>query len=82
MTATLPRISREGPIKYKSCKFSVGTPVSMTIVDVHNDEDVYADPSEFRAERWIGRTRAKNGEQLDRYLVAFSKGPRQCLGIK
>lgn len=82
VTARLPRISREGSMRYKSWEIPAGTPVSMTIVDVHNDEGIYPDAGEFRPERWIGGGRAKNGEPLERYLVAFNKGPRQCLGIK
>ena len=53
----------------------------MTIVDVHQDEDVYPDSTRFLPERWLD-PRAPNGEPLERYLVSFGKGPRQCLGIK
>jgi cytochrome P450 len=82
VTARIPRISRDGPMKYKSWEIPTGTPVSMTIVDVHNDEYVYPDHDKFLPERWMNGARAPNGEPLERYLVAFGKGPRQCLGIK
>ncbi|KAJ9300365.1 hypothetical protein DTO271G3_2482 [Paecilomyces variotii] len=52
-----------------------GTPVSMTSVLIHHDESIFPNSHEFRPERWIENPR------LDRYLVAFSKGSRQCLGI-
>jgi cytochrome P450 len=52
-----------------------GTPVSMTSVLIHHDESIFPDSKEFRPERWI------EGPRLDRYLVAFSKGSRQCLGM-
>jgi cytochrome P450 len=52
-----------------------GTPVGMTSVLIHHDESIFPDSKEFRPERWIEDPR------LDRYLVAFSKGSRQCLGM-
>ena len=52
-----------------------GTPVGMTSVLVHQDPSIFPDPHSFRPERWIENPR------LDRFLVSFSKGSRQCLGI-
>ena len=51
------------------------TPVSMTSVLIHEDESIFPDASSFIPERWIENPR------LERYLVSFSKGSRQCLGI-
>jgi hypothetical protein len=82
VTSRLPRISRDGPMKYKDWKIPTGTPVGMTIVDVHHDENVFPESQKFIPERWMNGARAPNGEPLERYLVAFGKGPRQCLGIK
>lgn len=52
-----------------------GTPVGMTSVLVHQDPSIFPDPHSFSPERWIENPR------LDRFLVSFSKGSRQCLGI-
>ena len=52
-----------------------GTPVSMTSVLIHQDPLIFPDPYTFRPERWI------ENPKLDRFLVSFSKGSRQCLGI-
>lgn len=52
-----------------------GTPVGMTSVLVHQDPSIFSNPHSFRPERWIENPR------LDRFLVSFSKGSRQCLGI-
>ncbi len=52
-----------------------GTPVSMTSVLIHHDPSIFPDSRAYRPERWIENPR------LDKYLVAFSKGSRQCLGI-
>ena len=51
------------------------TPCGMTSVFVHHDESIFPDSNSFRPERWIDNPR------LSRYLVAFSKGTRQCIGI-
>lgn len=53
-----------------------GTPVSMTAGLIHMNPELFPDPDLFRPERWIENRR------LDRYLLSFSKGSRQCLGIK
>lgn len=47
----------------------------MTSLLIHYDEDVFPEPKVFRPERWIENPR------LDKYLVAFSRGSRQCIGI-
>ncbi|EXJ81909.1 hypothetical protein A1O1_07976 [Capronia coronata CBS 617.96] len=52
-----------------------GTPVSMTSVLIHQNPDIFPQPFEYRPERWVENPR------LDKYLVAFSKGKMQCLGI-
>jgi cytochrome P450 len=55
----------------------------MTTADVHHDEKIYKDAKKFVPERWMGDApKALNGESLERYFVAFGKGPRSCLGIK
>ena len=43
---------------------------------VHLNPDVFADPMEFRPERWI------ETPSLKRYLMTFSQGSRQCLGMQ
>ncbi|KIX05158.1 uncharacterized protein Z518_06030 [Rhinocladiella mackenziei CBS 650.93] len=52
-----------------------GTPCSMTSILVHRNSDIFPEPMTFRPERWIENPR------LDKYLIAFSKGKMQCLGI-
>lgn len=54
--------------------------ISQTNYFVHMDPDIFPEPDNFDPERWI---RARElGQPLDRYLVAFSRGSRQCIGIK
>ncbi|KAK2766809.1 hypothetical protein FQN54_006123 [Arachnomyces sp. PD_36] len=79
VTTRLPRISHE-PIRYKDWEIPAGTPVSESNYFVHMDEEIFPEPREFKPERWIKAQ--EDGFRLDRYLVSFSKGSRQCVGIK
>ncbi|KIW33393.1 hypothetical protein, variant [Cladophialophora immunda] len=81
VTSRSPRISPNRPFKYKSWEIPAGTPVSMTIVDVHNDEAVFPDSQSFTPERWLDNPRTDNGSSLDRYYVSFGKDARSCLGV-
>lgn len=56
-----------------------GTPTSMTLKNVLYDPAIFHDPEQFLPQRWLEA--AEKGERLDRYLVTFSKGTRQCLGM-
>jgi cytochrome P450 len=54
-----------------------GTPVGMTSVLIHHNESIYPDSKRFWPERWL----VPNARDLDKYLVAFTAGARQCLGM-
>lgn len=45
---------------------------------VHRNPDIFPEPFVFSPERWL----QEDSHELEKYLVAFSKGPRSCLGIK
>jgi cytochrome P450 len=45
---------------------------------MHTDPEVYLAPFEFQPERWLGEIDPK----MDRNYVPFTKGSRNCLGIK
>jgi cytochrome P450 len=46
---------------------------------MHMNEEIYPDPYKFDPERWMDPERAR---KLDRYLVPFTKGNRQCVGMQ
>ncbi|KAH8651124.1 cytochrome P450 [Xylariales sp. PMI_506] len=78
VTTRLPRIAHED-IKYKDHIIPAGTPVSQTPYFILMHPSIFPDPDSFRPERWIDA--AAHGDRLDKYLVSFGKGSRQCLGI-
>lgn len=53
-----------------------GTIVSCASKFVHYAPEIFPSPEAFRPERWL------ENPELDNSLVAFSKGPRACIGIK
>lgn len=54
------------------------TVVSQSPLFVHFSEQIFSRPHEFLPERWL----QPESKALECWLVAFSKGPRSCLGIK
>jgi cytochrome P450 len=74
----LQRISPDVVLEYKQWTIPVGTPVGMTTLLLHNNPDTFPNPRKFDPERWL----QPSARQLGRYMVAFSKGSRQCLGMK
>jgi cytochrome P450 len=82
VSVRLPRISPDKPMKYKDWVIPAGTPVSMTTLDVLNDNQIFHNPRAFVPERWLDNPKTSDGDHLSRYFVPFGKGPRMCIGIK
>lgn len=80
-TMRLPRIAPDETLIYKDpstgkvWEIPPGTPVSFTPMHIHDDEKIFIHPESFQPERWI------ENPELEQYLLAFSKGSRQCLGM-
>ncbi|KAL8949990.1 MAG: hypothetical protein Q9222_003933, partial [Ikaeria aurantiellina] len=53
------------------------TPVGMTSILTHNNPTLFPSPQRFDPDRWLH----DDSPRLKKYLVPFSKGSRQCLGI-
>lgn len=81
----LPRSSPDEPIIYKSADktwtIPPGYAVGMSSYQIHHDETLFPDSRTFKPERWLDE-RGKRNRHLDQYLLSFSKGSRQCLGMK
>ncbi|KAJ6440648.1 putative thiol methyltransferase 2 [Purpureocillium lavendulum] len=72
-TTRLPRIAHED-IRYNGHVIPAGTPY---FVLMH--PTIFPNPTCFWPERWLEA--AAKDVKLDRYLVCFGKGSRQCLGL-
>ena len=77
ITTRSARVTRE-PLRYRDWIIPVNTAVSMTIIDVLTDPSIFPDPDRFQPERWLGT----DGKRLDKFLIPFNKGPRQCIGME
>ncbi|KAJ5692351.1 cytochrome P450 [Penicillium macrosclerotiorum] len=74
----LQRSSPDSTMQYKEWVIPPGVPVGMTSLLLHFNEDTFTDPHSFIPERWMDPAQRRH---LEKYLVAFSKGTRQCIGI-
>ena len=52
------------------------TTVSIPTWGMHHDPDVFEKPFDFIPERWLG----ESGANLQKNMLAFSAGARQCVG--
>ena len=50
----------------------------MSAYYMHTDPSVYEEPLAFRPERWLGDV----DHAMNRNFVPFTRGSRNCLGIK
>ncbi|KAG8528383.1 uncharacterized protein KY384_007301 [Bacidia gigantensis] len=80
VTHRLQRICPDRSLHFQNVEIPAGTPVGMTSVHVHNNPDIFPDPYAFRPERWLPL--ASEGQRLQRYILAFGKGSRQCVGME
>ena len=76
-----PRISPKERLPYKDQVIPPGSPVSLDAVRMHHNEAIFPNSHEFSPERWLDKNRKDTEKRLDRYMVAFSRGTRQCIGI-
>lgn len=67
------------PLVYKSHLIPAYTPISMSAPLTHHNESLFPDSHSFIPERWIRGT-APDGRPLEKYLMAFGRGARRCVG--
>ncbi|KAK8052261.1 cyrochrome P450 monooxygenase [Apiospora rasikravindrae] len=81
VSARNPRIAREEDVVYQKGSYSYvipnGTPIRMSSVLQHHDEEVFPDSYKYKPERWLDAACERNHE-LEKYLFTFSRGTRQC----
>ncbi|KAI9687313.1 MAG: hypothetical protein M1822_002356 [Bathelium mastoideum] len=70
------------PLFYQSRMIPARTPISTDAWTMHHDENIFPDSFTFRPERWLNDPRSPSGKSLSRYILAFGKGTRACLGMQ
>jgi cytochrome P450 len=58
-----------------------GTPIGMTSMINHWDVELFPDPDEFVPERWLLEDGSQNWA-LQKKLISFGKGSRNCIGME
>ncbi|KAM0591168.1 hypothetical protein ACHAP6_002484 [Verticillium nonalfalfae] len=58
-----------------------GYAVGMSAAITHHDETVFPDSESFSPERWLDENNQRR-KDVERGMLAFSKGSRACLGMK
>ncbi|KAJ5626998.1 benzoate 4-monooxygenase cytochrome P450 [Penicillium herquei] len=74
------RVIRQFPDKQLECHgitIPAGTTLGMTAMLTHYNEDLFPNPRTFQPERWLG----SEGKRLDKFMVAFNRGTRACVGM-
>ena len=79
ISTRLARVAPDRSLHFRDWEIPKGTPVGMTSTLIHQNPEIFEQPLEFVPERWLN---SQDRERLERYLVPFSKGTRQCAGIK
>ncbi|KAL8646497.1 MAG: hypothetical protein Q9226_006828 [Calogaya cf. arnoldii] len=75
----LQRVCPNQAIQYYDYTLPPGTPISMSTPLIHDNPAIFPEPRTFKPERWLPLE--TTGAQLQKYLVAFSRGSRQYLGM-
>ncbi|KAF7509483.1 hypothetical protein GJ744_008046 [Endocarpon pusillum] len=72
-TSRFIRVAPHHDLQYKNYTIPAGTAVSMSVMPLHNNAQVFHEPHAFVPERWLG-------ENVKSDLFVFGKGPRMCSG--
>ena len=80
VVSPLPRIVPPQGARIDGRDVPGGTSVGVSHIFIHMSQELFPQPRQFEPQRWIES--AKDGPSaLDRWLVAFSRAPRGCVGI-
>lgn len=78
VSSRLARIAPNDDLHFGGFTIPAGTTIGMSHPLQHNNPAVFPEPDRFDPERWL---KGKESQQLERYLVNFSRGARACVGI-
>ncbi|CAN8099684.1 unnamed protein product [Discula destructiva] len=74
-TEDLVYTSQDGTVRWIVPK---GTPISMTPIIQHSNKELFPQPEQFIAERWL--VNGRHNYALEKHLLSFGRGSRGCLG--
>ncbi|KAF3396164.1 Trichodiene oxygenase [Penicillium rolfsii] len=88
VSTRLPRIAPNenlfyhGEFQGRKVEYAIppGTPMGMSTVINHHNEDVFPDSHKFKPERWLDIEEHER-RRMENSLTSFSRGSRQCLGM-
>jgi hypothetical protein len=75
----LPRVIETPKATFNGHTVPRGTIVGMSSWMMHRNPIIWPEPDTFSPERWLDPDKAR---KLEKYLVAFTKGSRQCIGMQ
>lgn len=79
IASRMARINPDEDLVYNNKRIPAGTPIGMTTLLMHTDENIYPDPMRFDPERWM---ELESRRKSDKPWQPFAKGTRNCLGIQ
>lgn len=82
----LPRSNKLAPTTYttptgKEYVFPPGIVISMSILDLHYNGEIFTNPTSFDPSRWLD-SGAQKLQQMERAYAPFGRGARQCVGLE
>lgn len=75
----LPRKNTKRALRFDDWIIPRGTLVGMSIRLIHYNPKIFPDPHKFDPDRWL---KGPDSKELSKYMVAFSRGARRCIGIQ
>lgn len=76
VSTRLARVAPDRDLFFDQWRIPAGTPVGMTVLLMHLNEDVYPQPKTFNPDRW-----SDEAKRSDKTFAPFSRGTRICLGM-
>lgn len=80
-----PRIARDENLIYNNNGFHYvipkGTTIGMSALVNHYDKEMFPEPETYEPERWIDADGMPD-HGMEKYIMSFSKGSRQCVGMQ
>ncbi|KAK2592328.1 hypothetical protein QQS21_009986 [Conoideocrella luteorostrata] len=74
----MARVAPKQILVYDKWQIPAGTPVGMTSLLIHMDEELYPEPKKFEPDRWMDK---EVRMRANKTYSPFSRGTRVCLGM-